>query len=189
MIMSKYCKFADINNEIKKNPNFIHNEDKTNKKIGFNMTTCEFRKGKAVIEFDGFNVSTRLKFNFNKYGESIYNNEALSIFPTLNENIKNYFEERYINLKDKIFDSPIEVVANEFNGEVIDGILVISFESGKLYIPEISYYANMDYGYYGINETKIYIIFNNKEVSFMDIAKSKQFVEKVEFFTHKICEV
>ena len=187
--MPKYCKFRDIKNEMTKNSNFIHNEDKMNKKIGFNMTDCKFRKGKAVIEFDGVNTSKKLKFNFNKYGKSMYNNEPMSIFPTLEESIKNFFKERYDNIKDKIFDSPMEVLAKEFNGEIVDGILVISFESGKVYIPEISYYANMDYGYYGINETKIYIIFNNKEVSFMDIAKSKQFVEKVEFFTHNICEV
>ena len=189
MIMSKYCKFRDIKNEMTKNSNFIHNEDKMNKKIGFNMTTCEFRKGKAVIEFKGVNTSKKLKFNFNKYGKSMYNNEPMSIFPTLEESIKNFFKERYDNIKDKIFDSPMEVVANEFNGEIVDGVLVIPFNCGKLYIPEIYYYGNEDYGYYSIDESKIYIIFNNDKVSFMDISKSENFIEDVKFFTHKICEV
>lgn len=188
--MNKYCKFANIKNEMNKNSNFIHNENKMNKKIGFNMTDCDLKKGKAFIEFKGVNTVIYLKFNFSESGELVYNNGVpIFVFPTLEESIKNFFKERYINIKDKIFDSPMEVVANEFNGKVKNNILVIPFNSGKLYIPEISYYGNEDYGYYAVEESKIYIIFNNKEVLFSDIVKSKNFIENVKLFTHKICEV
>lgn len=33
--MPKYCKFKDIKNEMTNNSNFIHNEDKMNKKNWF----------------------------------------------------------------------------------------------------------------------------------------------------------
>lgn len=188
--MSKYCKFIDIKNEMNKNSNFIHNECKMNKKIGFNMTDCGLKNGKAFVEFKGVNTVTYLKFNFSGSGELVYNHGVkIFEFPTLEESIKAFFKERYTNIKDKVFDSPMEVVANEFNGEIVDGVLVIPFECGKVYIPEICYYGNEDYGYYSIDESKIYIIFNNKEVSFIDITKSKDFIGDVKFFTHKICEV
>lgn len=190
MIMSKYCKFGDIKNEMSKNSNFIHNEDKMNKKIGFNMTDCKFRKGKAFIEFKGVNTVMYLKFNFSELVELVYNNGVpIFVFPNLEESIKNFFKERYNNIKDKLFDSPMKVLANEFNGEVENDVLIIPFDCGKLYIPEISYYGDEDYGYYSIDESKIYIIFNSEEVSFMDISKSKDFIGDVKFFTHKICEV
>lgn len=189
--MSKYCKFIDIKNEMNKNSNFIHNEYKMNKKIGFNMTDCGLKNGKAFVEFKGVNTVMYLKFNFSGSGELVYNHGVkIFEFPTLEESIKAFFKERYTNIKDKIFDTPMEVVADEFNGEVVDGALVIPFGYGKLYIPEISCYGNENYGYYyAINESKIYIIFNNKEVSFLDIVKSKDFTEQVKHFTHEICKV